>query len=58
MKIITDTLRFILVFLALCIGLLLVSCAELPLTMAIDGQHGSYAYSAKRGVEIHVRASK
>lgn len=38
--------------------LLLTGCAELPLTLSVQGEHGSYSYSAKRGIEISVHATK
>lgn len=36
----------------------LIGCAEMPVTLSVEGQHGSYSYSAKRGIEIEVDASK
>ena len=38
--------------------LALSSCAEMPLTLSVQGEHGVYSYSAKRGVEITVHATK
>lgn len=37
---------------------LLSSCAETPLTVGIQGQYGNYSYSAKRGIEVHINATK
>lgn len=36
----------------------LTSCAEMPVSVGVQGEHGSYSYSAKRGIEIEVDASK
>jgi len=38
--------------------LALASCAEFPVTLAVEGEHGTYAYSAKEGVKISVNATK
>lgn len=44
--------------LLLLVLLLLTGCAEMPVTLSVEGQHGSYSYSAKRGIKIEVHASK
>ena len=37
----------------------LTSCAALPpIAVSVQGQHGTYGYSAKRGVEIEIDATK
>lgn len=38
--------------------LALTGCAELPLTLSVEGNHGNYSYSAKRGIEIEIRPTK
>jgi hypothetical protein len=37
---------------------LLTSCAELPLTLSVKGEYGTYSSSDQRGVEIQVDAAK
>lgn len=38
--------------------LALTGCADLPLTLSVEGQHGAYSYSAKRGIEVSIHATK
>lgn len=40
------------------IAVILSGCAEVPLTLSVEGNYGTYSYSAKRGVEIQVNATK
>jgi uncharacterized lipoprotein YajG len=47
-----------LITIAIIATLFLASCAELPLTLAVEGEHGTYSYSAKRGLVIEVNAAK
>jgi hypothetical protein len=37
---------------ALLSALLLASCAEYPIAIAVQGDHGVYSYSAKQGIVI------
>ena len=47
-----------LITIAIIATLFLASCAELPLTLAVEGEHGTYSYSATRGLVIEVNAAK
>jgi len=35
----------------------LASCAEYPIALKVEGEHGSYSYSAKSGLAIAIRAA-
>jgi hypothetical protein len=43
---------------AIIATLILASCAEFPVAVAVQGDYGTYSYSAKRGVEIAIDATK
>lgn len=34
------------------------SCAEMPVAVGVQGEHGSYSYSAERGLELKINATK
>jgi hypothetical protein len=36
-------------------SLVVASCAEYPVAVAIQGEHGTYSYSAKDGIQITVQ---
>lgn len=40
---------------ALLATLILASCAEYPVAIAVQGDHGTYSYSAKEGIVITVQ---
>jgi hypothetical protein len=40
---------------ALIATLILASCAEYPIAVAVQGEHGTYSYSAKQGLVISVQ---
>lgn len=41
--------------LALIATLILTSCADYPVAFAVQGDHGTYSYSAKEGLIISVQ---
>jgi len=53
MKAINRILAF--AVLALCWLAVMTSCAEMPLTLAIEGEHGVYSYSSKGGLRASFR---
>lgn len=44
--------------LLIIIAALTGSCAEVPLTLAVQGDYGVYSYSPQRGVAISINATK
>lgn len=36
----------------------LIGCAEMPVSVGVQGEHGSYSYSAERGLELKINATK
>lgn len=56
----TSSLLLLLLFSLLLLSAImsLTSCAEMPVTVSIDGQHGSYSYSEESGVQIQIDATK
>ena len=51
------TINRILTFFILAIAWLVVmtSCAEMPLTLAVEGNYGTYSYSSKCGLRASLR---
>lgn len=35
--------------------LCLASCAEYPIAIAVQGEHGTYSYSARQGIVISIQ---
>jgi hypothetical protein len=42
---------------AAIITLACASCAEFPIAVAVEGDHGTYSYSAKSGLAVAIRAA-
>lgn len=36
----------------------LIGCAEMPVVVGVQGEYGTYSYSAERGIEISINATK
>ena len=53
MKTINRILTF--AILAACWLAVMCSCSEMPLTLAIDGNYGTYSYSTKSGLRASLR---
>jgi len=44
-----------LLIVAACFAWVMCSCAEMPLTLAVEGRHGVYSYSSKGGLKASLK---